>query len=183
MDRYVLFLDKPSDFECKLSLEGASLRDALARIVLEANDVQLLFPGKIQSNGKCSIPIGKLKRWLSEGQQGNMKLEIIAEDAYFQPWSTEFVVDVSKKMRVEVLNSSIPKKAKLMVEVETPQKKEYKKIVVELVNHCRSKGIVTEGILSKKRSFTPILNKHLSNAKYDHRPSSIIKDVLLMLRK
>ena len=31
-----------------------------------------------------------------------MKLELIAEDTYFLPWESDFVVDTNKKIKVEV---------------------------------------------------------------------------------
>ena len=57
---YKLYTDKQENFECKLQLEGASLKKAFARIILESEDMNLVFKGTIDTNGKCSIPIKKM---------------------------------------------------------------------------------------------------------------------------
>jgi hypothetical protein len=99
---YKLFTDKVELFECDVKLEGASLRNSIARIVIESEDVNLLFNGEITSEGKCRIPIKKLRGLLGESTKGTLKLEIIAEDTYFVPWTSEFSVQAAKKVTVEV---------------------------------------------------------------------------------
>ena len=58
---YKLFTDKTELFECNVKLEGASLKNSQARLIIESEEVNLLFNGKIDSTGKCTIPIKKLK--------------------------------------------------------------------------------------------------------------------------
>ena len=58
---YKLFTDKAELFECDIKIEGASLSNSKARLVVETNDYSLMFNGKISSQGKCEIPIKKLK--------------------------------------------------------------------------------------------------------------------------
>ena len=99
---YTLFTDKTELFECNIKLEGASLKNSQARLIIESEDVNLLFKGQITSDGKCIIPIKKLKGLLEGNTRGEIKLEIIAEDTYFTPWKSEFVVEASKKLTVEV---------------------------------------------------------------------------------
>jgi len=65
----------------------------------------LVFYGAITKDGKCTIPVKKLKSVLSENTKGKVKLEVIAEDTYFEPWSDEFDVETSKKVQVEVKSS------------------------------------------------------------------------------
>ena len=38
---------------------------------------------------------------LDESTKGAMKLEVVAEDVYFQPWQSEFIVETAKKLSVE----------------------------------------------------------------------------------
>ena len=57
---YKLFTDKPEVFECNIKLEGASLKNSQARLIIETEDINLLFNGTITSDGKCTIPIKKL---------------------------------------------------------------------------------------------------------------------------
>lgn len=99
---YTLFTDKTELFECNIKLEGASLKDSQARLIIESEDLNLLFKGQITSEGKCIIPIKKLKGLLEGNTKGEIKLEVIAEDTYFTPWKSEFVVEASKKLTVEV---------------------------------------------------------------------------------
>ena len=99
---YKLFTDKTELFECDIKLQGASLKKSKARLVVETPDYSLLFNGKISSNGKCEIPIRKLKGLIDEDTVGNIRLEIIAEDTFFTPWESDFEVDTNKKVQVEV---------------------------------------------------------------------------------
>ena len=104
---YKLFTDKTELFECDIKLEGASLKNSQARLIIESSDVSLLFKGEITSSGKCKIPVKKLKGLLEENTQGNIKLEVIAEDTYFTPWESKFKVDTSKKVTVEVKSQEV----------------------------------------------------------------------------
>jgi hypothetical protein len=99
---YKLFTDKPETFECDIKIEGASLSNSKARLVVETKDYSLLFNGKINSSGKCSIPIKKLKGLIDESSKGDIRLEVIAEDTYFTPWESKFEIEASKKVTVEV---------------------------------------------------------------------------------
>ena len=99
---YKLFTDKTEVFECDIQLEGASLKNSQARLIIESPEVSLLFQGKIDNLGKCTIPIKKLKGLLDESTEGKIKLEVIAEDTYFTPWSSNFKVSASKQITVEV---------------------------------------------------------------------------------
>ena len=99
---YKLFTDKAELFECDIKIEGSSLSKSNARLVIETKDYSLLFNGNIDSNGKCSIPIKKLKGLIEESSQGSIRLEVIAEDTFFTPWESDFEVQASKKVTVEV---------------------------------------------------------------------------------
>ena len=103
---YTLFTDKGEDFKCNIGVEGASLSNTIARLVLESKDLNLLFQGTINNDGTCVIPIKKLKNILPEGTQGRMKLEVVADDTFFSPWEDDFQVNVNKKVTVEVLNDT-----------------------------------------------------------------------------
>ena len=54
---YKLYTDKKEIFECKITLEGASLKDAVSRIVVNTPDLKLMFEGTIDNQGNCKIPI------------------------------------------------------------------------------------------------------------------------------
>ena len=99
---YKFFTDKTEIFECDINLTGASLQKTKARLVIESEEFSLLFNGSVSGDGKCSIPIKKLKGLIDESAKGNIKLEVIAEDTYFIPWESNFEVEQSKKVTVEV---------------------------------------------------------------------------------
>ena len=99
---YKLFTDKSELFECDIKLQGASLKKSKARLVVETQDYSLMFNGSISTSGKCEIPIRKLKGLIDEDTTGNIRLEVIAEDTFFTPWETDFEVETSKKVTVEV---------------------------------------------------------------------------------
>ena len=96
---YILYSDKNNIFECDIQLEGASLSQAFARVIVEGNDLNLIFNGKISNDGNCRIEMPKLNM-LKEG--GEMKLEVIADDMYFNPWNSDFELKKSKSITVEV---------------------------------------------------------------------------------
>tara|TARA_R110001583_G_scaffold40788_9_gene130179 strand:+ start:2211 stop:2774 length:564 start_codon:yes stop_codon:yes gene_type:complete len=115
---YKLFTDKTELFECDIKVEGTSLSKSKARLVVETSDYSLMFNGSIDSNGKCKVPIRKLKGLIDESSSGNIRLEVIAEDTFFTPWESNFEIQKSKKVTVEVKtqhNKPIIKESKIKV--------------------------------------------------------------------
>ena len=120
---YTLYSDKNNIFECDIQLEGASLSQAFARVIVEGDNLNLVFNGNITNDGNCRINLPKLNM-LKEG--GEMKLEVIADDMYFNPWNSDFELKKSKNITVEVKQPSKniikENKAKVNVKInnETP---------------------------------------------------------------
>jgi len=125
---YKLFTDKAELFECDIKIEGASLSNSTARLVVETNDYSLMFNGKINNSGKCEIPIKKLKGLIDENSKGNIRLEVIAEDTYFIPWKSEFEINASKKVTVEIKSQNKPLIESRGPKVQVSKIKETKKI-------------------------------------------------------
>ena len=73
----------------------------------------------LTSDGNCRISLPKLNM-LKEG--GEMKLEVIADDMYFNPWNSEFELKKSKNITVEVKQPkhNIIKENKATVKVKVP---------------------------------------------------------------
>jgi hypothetical protein len=106
---YKLYQDKNEEFSCDIMIEGSSLEETYARIIIESENWSLVFPGEIR-NGKCIVPIKKLNI-LKEGEIGNIKLEVVAEGNLFTPWENQFKVKMSKKVTVMMNeNKKQPKK-------------------------------------------------------------------------
>ena len=120
---YTLYSDKKNIFECDIQLEGASLSQAFARVIIEGDGLNLVFNGTITNDGYCKIEMPKLN--VMEGN-GNMKLEVIADDMYFNPWDSSYELKKSKSVKVEVRQPTqdviTETKAKVKVNVVNEQK-------------------------------------------------------------
>lgn len=127
----ILYTDKSELFECSISVDGTSLQNTQVRLVLESDKWNLMFYGSIDNNGKCSIDIDKLPI-LNEGEGGKMRLEVIADEAFFTPWEDEFSVKRSKKVTVEVFDRSHLPEQKTKVNVNVPSQKSDD--LIEMIN-------------------------------------------------
>tara|TARA_R110000824_G_scaffold144916_3_gene313089 strand:- start:117 stop:581 length:465 start_codon:yes stop_codon:yes gene_type:complete len=116
---YTLYSDKNNIFECDIQLEGASLSQAFARVIVGGDNLNLVFKGDITTEGNCRIEMPRLNM-LKEG--GDMKLEVIADDMYFNPWNSEFELKKSKNITVEIKQptSKVIKENKATIKVKVP---------------------------------------------------------------
>lgn len=119
---YKLYTDKSNKFNCNIQVEGTSLTKSQVRLVIESDEMIYMFKGSIQSNGECEVNIPKTKSFLSEGTAGSMRLEVIADDVYFEPWSSDFSVITNKKVSVQIAEQE-EDKPKMRVQV-SEQKEE-----------------------------------------------------------
>ena len=180
---YKLYTDKQEIFECNIYLEGASLTKATSRIIVETQDVKLMFEGTIDKDGNCKVPIKKLRGLLGENDKGTMKLEVIAEDTYFLPWESDFEVDTAKKIKVEVKQQSKP-----LVKSSKPQMvvKEVKhpfNPVEKVVNVLHKQGIGVSTIYESKKKMIPMLKEYSIKTGYKRGAKSFIKEVIKKLSK
>jgi len=170
---YKLFTDKTKLFECDVKLEGASLEETQARLVIESDNHNILLYGKIDESGTCTIPITKMKRLLPENSVGNMKLEIIAEDTYFIPWEDAYEVDTSKKVTVEVKNNTqkkvVSEKAVSVVNINS----EKTLIANPLLEQFDSMDINYKKLLENKKTLLPIIKNYFISI----GSSSLKKDI------
>ena len=184
---YKLYTDKKEIFECKITLEGASLKDASSRIVVNTPDLKLMFEGTIDNQGNCKIPIRKLRGLLGESDKGTMKLEVIAEDTYFEPWNSDFIIDTSKKINVEVKgqqNKPITetKKSKKPKMVVTKVKHPFNP-VDKVVNILHKQGVGVSTIYESKKTMIPMLKKYSTKTGYKKGAKNFIKEVIQKLSK
>ena len=183
---YKLFTDKSELFECDIKLEGASLSKSSARLVVETSDYSLLFKGEINSNGKCEIPIRKLKGLIDENTTGNIRLEVIAEDTFFTPWESDFEVDASKKVTVEVKSQQTKKpivetKVKVKVKDEKPTLTE-KDHVINLFKLLIKEDINVDNISFKRNELNNIVATYLKENTVKNT-GKVINGVLKILEK
>jgi len=127
---YNLYTDKPNKFNCNIEIEGTSLSKSKVRLVIESDEMTYMFNGSIENNGVCEVNIPKTKHFLPEGSRGNIRLEVIADDVYFEPWSSQFTVKTNKKVNV-VVSEQVDEKPKLTVQVMEQQEETPKPKVVE----------------------------------------------------
>ena len=180
---YKLFTDKSELFECDIKLEGASLSKSKARLVVETSDYSLLFDGSISSNGKCEIPIRKLKGLIDENTTGNIRLEVIAEDTFFTPWESDFEVETSKKVTVEVKTQTTKKpivEAKVKVK-EKPTITE-KQHVINLFKLLIKEDINVDNISFKRNELNNIVATYLKENTVKNT-GKVIDGVLKVLEK
>ena len=183
---YKLFTDKSELFECDIKLEGASLSKSSARLVVETQDYSLLFNGSISSGGKCEIPIRKLKGLIDENTSGNIRLEVIAEDTFFTPWESDFEVDASKKVTVEVKSQTTKKpivetKVKVKVKDEKPTITE-KEHVINLFKLLIKEDINVDNISYKRNALNNIEATYLKENTVKNT-GKVIDGVLKVLEK
>ena len=167
-----LYTDKSEIFECNVSLEGASIKNSKLRAILKFDDKNLMVEGKINSNGKGKIVFPKLKNISEEGEVGKMELEVIAEDAYFQPYKEVFKVETSKKATVEVLNKK-SLKPKIVVEKITPE--------FELMSLLKERGITKKMLIENKSNFSKVLYNYYKEANINEGFDKFLQKVLKQL--
>ena len=180
---YKLFTDKAELFECSISLQGASLKKSKARLVVETQDYSLLFNGTISKGGKCEIPIKKLKGLIDEDTTGNIRLEVIAEDTFFTPWESDFEVETSKKVTVEVKTQTTKKpivEAKVKVK-EKPTITE-KQHVINLFKLLIKEDINVDNISFKRNELNNIVATYLQENTVKNT-GKVIDGVLKVLEK
>jgi len=183
---YKLFTDKTELFECSISLQGASLKKSKARLVVETPEYSLLFKGSISKGGKCEIPIRKLKGLIDEDTKGNIRLEVIAEDTFFTPWESDFEVDVSKKVTVEIKSQTtkepiVEAKVKVKVKGEKPTLTE-KQHIINLFKLLIKEDINVDNISYKRNALNNIVATYLQDNPVKNA-DKVIGGILKVLEK
>jgi hypothetical protein len=146
-----------------------------------------MFNGKIDTSGKCTIPIKKLKGLIDESTNGDMRLEVIAEDTYFIPWKSKFEVDASKKVTVEVKSQSNKKVIKEnTVQVSNVKQQITKKDVDHVANILKllvRENIDMKNLHLKKNRLNKIVATYIKYKPINENKKSVIKGVLKGLYK
>tara|TARA_B100001094_G_C18136111_1_gene775171 strand:- start:612 stop:1184 length:573 start_codon:yes stop_codon:yes gene_type:complete len=187
---YKLYTDKIENFEAVIKLEGASPSKSKARLVIEASNFSLLFEGKVDNNGKVTIPVRRLKGLLDEDTKGTIKLEVIADDTYFTPWQSDFQVDTSKKVTVEIKSQSGPileaNKPKIKVKVMKEQKvtTSEKEHVINIVRMLIKENINLKNLTIKKDKLNNIIGEYITdNNITESQRTPVINKVIKVLEK
>ncbi|MEK9767314.1 MAG: hypothetical protein VW683_00220 [Betaproteobacteria bacterium] len=187
MTSFVLYTDKPSSFECEIEIEGASLKEADARLVLctEDDDCKktVLYEGAINKNGECNISIPKVKGLFNESDTGDMSLEVIVEgEAYFKPWEGTFKVNTSRKVKVtEVLGESttqLQESKRPKMKVTLKEQKTNHQLRVETVSKFLENNNITPKTSLRKENKTVLYEaiERVFGTGVDKNP--IIRDII-----
>ena len=149
---YNLYTDKANKFNCNIEIEGTSLSKSKVRLVIETDEMSYMFNGSIENTGICEVTIPKTKHFLTEGSNGNMRLEVIADDVYFEPWSSDFTVKTNNKVNV-VVAEQVEDKPKVNVVVAEQKEEPVKPKVVETktVQTKRKVELTKQEILNRMR--------------------------------
>lgn len=157
---YKLYTDRNENFECEVNVKNASLKDAFARIIVESADgFSLMFPGRLK-DGKCEVPIKKLKGLLEENSKGKMHLEVVVEDTYFKPWEDNFEIEKHTDVKVQIHEQKKP--AKPLVEVGAVKNQpKLSDAASDLVFICERVGITKQNIERKRKDFKQVVKEYL----------------------
>ncbi len=182
---YSLYIDKPTEFACDISVKNASLKNSVARMVVKSEGLTLLFEGKIK-DGKCVVPIGRLKGLLDENTKGRMNLEIIVEDTYFSPWQDDFSAEEHTSVKVKVNESKQSTKPTVIVKVPKTQPKKAKGSVVaimELKNLCNKFGFTKSTLPRHKEDFRKLINEYFNaNPEFIIHRKKILNTIKYLLK-
>ena len=187
---YKLYTDKVENFEAVIRLEGASPSKSKARLIVESDNFSLLFKGKVNSNGKVTIPVRRLKGLLDENTQGTVRLEVIAEDTFFTPWESKFEVHTSKKVTVEVKSQNTQliesKKPKVRVEVMNEQTvtNTEREHVINIVKLLIKENINLNNLTIKKNKLNNIIGEYITENNVSQKQKTpVIEKVIKVLEK
>lgn len=187
---YKLYTDKIENFEANIKLEGASPSKSIARLVVESTDFSLMFNGKVNSNGKVTVPVKRLRGLLDENTNGTIKLEVIAEDTFFTPWESKFEVHTSKKVTVEVKSQSTPivesTKPKIRVQVMKEQEVTVSERdhVINIVKMLIKENINMKNLTIKKNELNNIIGEYITESNITEKQKSpVIDKVIKVLEK
>jgi len=190
---YKLFTDKTELFECDIQLSGATLDNSKVRLVVESTNLNLLFKGKIDKSGKCTVPVRRLSGLLGDTTTGTLRLEVIADDTFFTPWQSEFVVETSKKVTVEVKSQN----KKQIVETKKPQMQvvavknisnnepiSESKHILNIMKMMLKENITLKNLPRKKNTVNKIIEGYIkTNPLTESKQKRIINGIVKVLSK
>lgn len=182
---HTLFTDKKEEFKCNIDVEGTSLSETSARVVLKGDRRTMMFEGRIDSSGMCLVPISNLKHIFEKDEVGKLQLEVIADGTFFIPYESEFKVKASKNVTVEVYGQEKEEvnESAIRVKVTKPiSEAKPKKIdnAVDIANRLVNEGITLENIMDRKARVKKIVRgyieeKNLKDIDYNIFIKEIIK--------
>ena len=131
MSNIDLLLDEENELTFSLTIEGTRPAEAQCRLVVESQDLSLVFDSVEYSGDEVTVVLPPLKHVLKEGEY-NMDLEVIVEDKYFKPLSMvgkfEKSLEIKAKPAIKNRKKAVQPKVTLS---EVKVKNKSKKPIVE----------------------------------------------------
>jgi hypothetical protein len=163
---YTIYLDKDETFECEASIKNASYKNSSARLIIESNDINLVFFGSVDKD-TISVPIKSLKKYFTENDKATIKFEVIVVNQLVTPWESEVEFDSYNKVEIKEVKNV---RSKPLIEVKV---KEEKKQIVET-----PKQEVSEENLTREK-FLESVNSEIKKIKLDGKLSKEEKKKLI----
>lgn len=156
---YKIYTDKDEEFVCEVSVKNASLKDSIARIILETAGLNLVYRGYIR-NGKCVVPIKKVKGLLAENTTGKIQLELVVDGMYFKPWESTFQVEENTTVKVRV--DEAVEEGQPSVKVTNPLKEAKLKNVAseDILRICEQFNINRDTLSNRRSDFKKIVAEY-----------------------
>lgn len=100
MSNINLLLDEENEITFALTVEGTTNSPAKCRLLVEKDDMTLMFEPNYFQNDEVSVTIPALKHIFKEGEC-DLNLEVIVEDKYFRPLSMKAYLEKSVEVIAE----------------------------------------------------------------------------------
>jgi len=175
----IVYTDKTKLFECNVKVvneDGPPATSTKARLVLESKNWNLVFYGNVDDDGQCTIDISKLNI-LNEGEEGTVRLEVVADDSFFTPWEDNFTVKKSKSVTVEVKekpkeNILLNNKPRVVV-TQIPEstqkniKEDIGSVIQKEISNSLNEGSVQEAVRKLKENKISLSNFKENEKKFE----------------
>lgn len=151
MSNIDLLLDEENELTFSLTIEGTRPAEAQCRLVVESQDLSLVFDSVEYNGDEVTVVLPPLKHVLKEGEY-NMDLEVIVEDKYFKPLSLvgnfEKSLEIKAKPMIKTKKRSTAPTATLSeVKVKNKTRKPAAQKQVAEVKNKRKQKVTDQQIL------------------------------------
>jgi hypothetical protein len=153
MSAYTIYLDKEETFQCEVSIKNASIKDSSARLIIESDDINLVFFGTV-SKDTISVPIKSLKKYFTESDKATIKLEVIVENNLVTPWESELLFDSYNKVEIKEIKNV---KSKPLIEIKVKEDKKQQQL------EAKTKEIEQKVVAESKKPVKSLKEKLLES--------------------
>lgn len=170
---YTIYLDREETFECEASIKNASYKNSSARLIIESEDINLVFYGSVDKD-TITVPIKSLKKYFTENDTAKIKLEVIVENQLVTPWESEIEFDNYNKVEIKEV-----KNVKIRPIIEVKIKEDKKMIVEEPVKRKQPEEKNNQSEELTKEKILETVNREIKKIKADGKLSKEEKKKLI----